>query len=309
MGEIAVFRGATVRDMKKLYPIRTLFRTGKAGEAFDGIPYPEGVPSRGSIWPFGLYVCPGTHRFLAFFHNETGWNGGGTGYDSFGRCHIPKYDSDFRHVGLMHSDDEGRTWSFDRWVLTGEAVCFSEAFDPTNSVVKGQPMKALRLGAGDFSLFAPAGEYLYIFYTMLEVDAETGVLTACDTYAARARKRDDGVMGDFVKYYGGAFCEAGNCGKESPVARDLWHARVLYLREEGAYMMSGSTTSCRRVLNVDAAPTVERGVQLLFSEDLIHWSEPTVLRKDGRPFGDQYCAFYSDDEKDAHWESGNSFCS
>ena len=105
-GEVAMFSGKSMRDMQYRYPIHTNFSIGKAGEAFNGMPYPEGVLSRGSIWPFGLYICPNTHRFFAFFHNETGWAGHGTAYDSFGLCQTPDLDSDFRHVGLMHSDDE-----------------------------------------------------------------------------------------------------------------------------------------------------------------------------------------------------------
>lgn len=54
--------------------------TGAAGKAFWNVLYPEGILPRGSIWPFGLYICPVTGRFFCFFHNETGWNCKGTGY-------------------------------------------------------------------------------------------------------------------------------------------------------------------------------------------------------------------------------------
>ena len=73
-------------DMKKLYEINTNFCVGHADYAFSGIRYPEGNKPVGSIWPFGLYICPNTHRFFCFFHNETGWNGKGTGYDAYGYC-------------------------------------------------------------------------------------------------------------------------------------------------------------------------------------------------------------------------------
>ncbi len=112
MGHISMFLGTSMKDLKKLYTIKTNFSVGKAGEAFNGIPYPEGVQSRGSMWPFGLYICPKTHRFFAFFHNETGWAGQGTAYDALGLCEMPYLDSDFRHIGLMHSDDEGKNLEF-----------------------------------------------------------------------------------------------------------------------------------------------------------------------------------------------------
>ncbi len=309
VGDIAMFSGSTMQDLTKLYPIKTLFATGGAGKAFNAVKYPEGVLPRGSVWPFGLYICPKTHRFFAFFHNETGWNGEDTGYDSFGFCKIPKHDSDFRHIGLMYSDDEGKTWEFDRWVLTGERVCFSQEFNPSNSVVIGQPMTEITLGAGDFSLFVPENdEFMYIVYTMLKLDVQSGQLSACDTYIARSRKRDDGVMGDFVKYYNGAFCEAGNCGKESAIVKNLWHARIIYLKELGVYMLSGSPANCNNVVDVyNPQQTISHALEMRVSNDLTNWSEPVVLHKDGKPFGNHYCAFYSDNPSDSHWESGNSF--
>ena len=72
-GRIAMFCGNTIDDMKELYTIKLNFCDGHADYAFDGIKYPEGIKARGCIWPFGLYICPGTHRFFCFFHNETAW--------------------------------------------------------------------------------------------------------------------------------------------------------------------------------------------------------------------------------------------
>ena len=167
MGHIGMFCGTELSDMKECYPIKTMFSVGKAGEAFDGIRYPEGILPRGSIWPFGLYICPNTHRFFCFFHNEGGWNGKGTGYDAWGLCEKPAVDSDFRHVGLMHSDDEGKHWVFDRWVLTGEKVCFTEAFNPEGDGKLGQPMGAISFGSGDFSIYVePDGEYAELLLTV-----------------------------------------------------------------------------------------------------------------------------------------------
>lgn len=172
MGEIAMFCGRSLDDMEKLYPITTSFTVGNADTAFGGIRYPEGVRPRGSIWPFGLYICPRTHRFFCFFHNETGWNGQGSAYDAFGPCDTPAFDSDFRHVGLMHSDDEGRNWDFDRWVLTAHTPCFTEMYIPDAGAVKGQPKGSIALGSGDFSFFVE-GEFLYLLYTVIRVNTDT----------------------------------------------------------------------------------------------------------------------------------------
>ena len=75
MGHIGMFCGSDLTDMREAYPVSLNFCVGHAEYAFDRIPYPEGVKARGSIWPFGLYICPATDRFFCFFHNETGWTG------------------------------------------------------------------------------------------------------------------------------------------------------------------------------------------------------------------------------------------
>ena len=36
---------------------------------------------------------------------------------------------------------------------------------------------------------------------------------------------------DFVKYYDGAFCEAGNLGRESKIVSGLWHPRVTWFKQ------------------------------------------------------------------------------
>ena len=70
MGAINVFCGTCLDDMKKLYEIHTNFCVGNAEYAFSGIRYPDGNKPVGSIWPFGLYICPNTHRFFCFFHKK-----------------------------------------------------------------------------------------------------------------------------------------------------------------------------------------------------------------------------------------------
>jgi len=292
MGHIGMFCGSCLDDLQEAWPIGTNFCVGNAEFAFSGIRYPEGILPRGSIWPFGLYICPQTHRFFCFFHNETGWNGKGTAYDSFGPCNTPAYDSDFRHVGLMHSDDEGKNWTFDRWVLTGEKVAFTEKFNPGAGKMKGQEPGIVSLGSGDFSLFVePDGEYIYLFYNIIRVNMDEGKWESCDVYAARTRKRSDGVMGDFVKYYDGAFCEAGNFGRESIIVHNAWHPRVMYSRKYGKYFLSAvNVVPHRPVATVlDNVMTVREG------DDMVHWSEPIGMEKNGEAFGNHYAAMIGND--------------
>lgn len=284
MGHIGMFCGNSLDDMKEVYPIHTNFCVGHADYAFSGIRYPEGIKPRGSIWPFGLYICPNTHRFFCFFHNETGWNSQGTGYDAYSYCDIPKCDFDFRHIGLMHSDDEGKNWIFDRWVLTSNEIGMCEKFNPNGDCLKGQKSGIISIGSGDFSTYIePDGEYIYIYYNIIRGNTEKEEWESCDVYVARTRKRTDGVMGDFVKYYNGSFCEAGNLGKETPIATNAWHPRVLYLKKYGIYMMTASITK-------SDSPHVIDETHLRFSKDMVNWSEPIPLYKDGKPFGNHYIA-------------------
>ena len=288
-GHVAMFAGQTQEDLKELYPIDLCFGDGHASYAFSGIRYPEGIKPRGCIWPFGLYICPVTHRFFCFFHNETAWKGRGSGYDAFGYCSKPAFDSDFRHVGLMHSDDEGRSWVFDRWVLTAETVCFTRDFNPEGDGKLGQPMGAISFGSGDFSIYVePDGEYIYLFYNMIKADTHKRCWTNCDIYVARTRKRFDGVMGDFVKFYDGAFCEAGNLGKETPVALGGWHPKVVYLKKYKKFLMSSSHTHPK-----PNGGMVHPIMELRESDDLLHWSEPIRLSRGGEDFGGHYAGFYS----------------
>lgn len=301
VGHIAMFCGTSLDDIKQLYPIKTNFKTGNAEYAFNGIRYPEGIKPRGSIWPFGFYICPNTHRFFCWFHNETGWAGEGSAYDAYGLCEEPKFDTDFRHIGLMHSDDEGKTWEFDRWVMTGYEPSLTSLYNPNNDCMIGQQGNIIKFGCGDFSIFVePDGDYIYLFYSMISIDitAETNVQAwqKCEGCVARCLKRTDGTMGDFVKYYNGAFCEAGNLGRETAILADCWHPRVVYSEPLGLYIMSSKPlmgTKNGFVKNVDEKRKV---AQFCVSEDLVNWSQPVVFYVDGKPFGNHYNAIVSDDE-------------
>ena len=291
MGHIGVFAGTCLDDMKKLYDIELNFCVGSAEYAFDGIRYPEGVRARGSIWPFGLYICPNTHRFFCLFHNETGWKGRGTAYDAFGLCETPLGDSDFRHIGLMHSDDEGKTWTFDRWVLTAEQPCFTEKFNPGAGNALGQRAGDIVLGSGDFSFYVePDGEYMYLFYNIIHFSMDRISWNGCHTYAARSRKRTDGLFGDFVKYYDGSFCESGTMGRETPIVLNAWHPRVTYSAKYGVYLMSASSVTPETKKLVDDVMAVR------CSDDMLHWSEPFGVEYEGKPFGNHYLAMVWDGE-------------
>ena len=307
MGNIVVFCGTSMRDLKKLYYINTEFSVGKAGEAFNCIRYPDGILPRGSIWPFGLYICPVTHRFFVFFHNETGWAGHGTAYDATGPCETPFLDSDFRHIGLMHSDDEGRTWKFDRWILAGEQPGFTEKYNPGAGVAKGQKYGVVNLGTGDFSCYID-DEYIYIFYNIIKVNLETRQTEDIDVYVARSVRREDGIVGDFVKYYNGAFSEAGVFGRESVIVKGAWHAKVVKLKDLGLYMMSYSGFNKNGTYDPNnGGAVIRRAIELRFSCNLVDWSESAVIKKDDKDFGNHYCAFYPDNTVDNFDISGNKF--
>lgn len=300
MGHIAMFAGTCLDDMKYLWEIQTNFCIGHANKAFSGICYPDGVLPRGSIWPFGLYICPNTHRFFCWFHNETGWNGQGSAYDAFGPCEKPTFDSDFRHVGLMHSDDEGRTWSFDRWVLSAEEVCFTEKYSPNGENVLGQQGNIIRFGSGDFCMYIePDGDYIYVFYNILTMDisqkSTEDAWLSCDAYVARCRKRTDGAMGDFVKYYNGAFCEAGNLGRESVILKNAWHPRVVYSIPEKMFLMTSKPILSTMKGKIAGLDRKARVMQISTSKDMIHWSVPEIVYQDGMPWGNHYNAIVPDD--------------
>lgn len=297
MGEIAMFRGKSLSDMEKAYPIEIAFSVGNADGAFDGVRYPEGVLPRGSIWPFGLYICPRTRRFFCFFHNETGWNGQGRAYDAFGPCETPAFDSDFRHVGMMHSDDEGRHWFFDRWVLTAHTPCFTECYNPGAGVAVGQPFGSILLGSGDFSCFCDfENGYIYLLYTIIGVNMKSRRWESCDAYIARTPMRCDGLMGDFVKYCDGAFCEAGNLGRETPIVKGAWHPRMVRSELHGLYVMTASRLTAGGEL-----PFVDDVMQIRLSRDMLRWSDPVEIGKNGAPFGNHYVAMVP------HGDTGSPF--
>lgn len=297
LGHIGVFAGQSIHRMRELYRLQTNFVCGRAGNAFDRVKYPEGVLPRGSIWPFGLWIHGPTGRFYAFFHNETGWNAGATGYTAYGQA---AGEPDFRHIGLMHSDDQGRTWDFDRWVLTSHESCYSERYRPDGLLDGGQKEGVICLGAGDFTLFVdPGEEYLYLFYTMLRYDMAGNTILSSDAYAARTAIRADGRIGDFVKYHQGMFCQPGNMGHESIIVHDAWHPAVVYSRALDCYVLSATSMTAFR--EGRDALTLRTG------SDLVHWSDPVYVPGEGDSFKKPYFSLINPGESGAHNVIGDEF--
>ena len=192
---------------------------------------------------------------------------------------------------------------FDRWVLTAETVCFSERFNPDGVNVIGQKGGKIRLGSGDFSLFPANDGYLYLFYNIIDIDIDKWEWTGCNVYVARTRKREDGIMGDFVKYYEGSFCEAGNFGKETPIVENAWHGRVAYCEREKCWLMTSSPVNFGNMKQLCADY-----MEIRTSEDLLSWSRPITVEKDGKKFGNHYHAAISfHGEGDPYTIAGDKF--
>ncbi len=225
----------------------------------------------------------------------------------------PKYDTDFRHIGLMHSDDEGKTWDFDRWVMTGYEPSLTKKYNPNDDCMIGQQDDLVKFGCGDFSIFVePDGDYIYLFYSKLTIDisAESAVdaWQKCEGCVARCLKRTDGTMGDFVKYYNGAFCEAGNLGRETAIMDDCWHPRVVYSEPLDLYIMTSKPlmgTKRGLIKNIDEKRKV---CQFSTSKDLVNWTEPVVFyNESGIPFGNHYNAIISEDDCQPNVLKSNEF--
>ena len=150
LGGISVWSGESLCRLQKKYPAEFLFSLGEAGAAFNASTYPDGPLSRGQIWPCGLWIHPDTNRFYCFIHNETGWGAGTSSYTATG---FAEGEPDFRHIGMMYSDDNGKTWIFSGWILTAQEPCWTEQFRAGMNT-PGQMGGELCLGCGDFSIYA-----------------------------------------------------------------------------------------------------------------------------------------------------------
>ncbi|MFC5405166.1 hypothetical protein [Cohnella soli] len=268
LGGITLWRGTCIDDLAKVCEVTYRFRMGRAGEAFHGLAYPDGPRSRGKIWPNGLWIDPDDGRFYCYVHNETAWGAEDTSYTAFG---LQEGEPDFRHIGLMISDDQGRSWDFAGWILTSAEPCWTELFRP-DGMEGGQSIDRFVLGAGDFCFYPNERDgYFYIYYSQITVDRANEV-KGDHIYAARAPMADKGLPGEWRKLYEGSFAEPGNGGRETAVVSSGNVPFVSYNRHLRRYMM----TSYRRELWVSG-----RGAcQISFSDDLLSWSEPVPLALD-----------------------------
>lgn len=276
-GKLGVFKGPTADRLEKQYDAALDFVTGAAGPAFNASHYPDGPRARGEVWATGLWIAPPDAtrhpgRFYALFHNETGWGAGDTGYTAFAQ---EEGEPDFRHIGLMHSDDRGRTWRFQGWIITAAEPCYTTQFRPDGLTTGGQPAGVINLGAGDLSVFhQPDERMLYCFYTMIRYDMGTRQVVSDEVFVARAEVLATGELGDFRKYHAGQFSTPGNGGAGTAVMRDGMEPCVAFHRPSRRYLL----TTCSRAF-WGKGPSL----QVSYSEDLTNWSPPArpVTAHDG----------------------------
>jgi hypothetical protein len=278
IGELSVWEGSTVDDLERKYFVKFNFEFGRAGKAFDGIAYPDGPRSRGWIWPFGLWVDPQDGKFYAYIHNETGYGAEDTNYDAYGR---KDGDPDFRHIGLMVSSDQGRTWDFKGWIITSHEPSWTNRYRP-DGVKEGQDSQVVILGAGDHSLFVNSQDgYMYIFYGQIAYDLKTNSTRRDDVYVVRAPIESKGIIpGAWKKYFEGSFSEPGNMGKETAVLEGGAEPNVAY----NTYLRKYFLTTYNRTLWHS-----ERGAcQISLSDDLVHWTKPVPLAPDRKDLSMPY---------------------
>ena len=269
-GKIGVFKGRNADDLRKLYDAELRFPTGPAGTAFGGQKhsYPDGPLPRGEVWATGLWIVPGSAtgypgRFYALVHNETGWGAGATGYTAFAR---EDGEPDFRHIGLMSSDDQGKTWDFHGWVITAAEPCYTERYCPDGLSTGGQKAGIINLGAGDLSVFFnPDEERLYCFYSMIWYNMDDRSVVSDQVYVARAKMQKTGELAEFEKYHQGRFGSPGNGGAETAVMTGGAEPCVAYHQPLGRYVM---TTYNRAYWG--KGPTL----QICWSDNLTDWTEP-----------------------------------
>lgn len=268
LGDVTLWRGRSVNEMEKVCVISFNFALGQAGEAFDSSNYPDGPRSRGQIWPYGLWIDPQDGTFHCFIHNETGWGAGDTSYNAFKQT---EGEPDFRHIGLMISKDQGRSWDFQGWVLTSHERCWTTSYQP-DGMTGGQEMDTVCLGAGDFSFYInEADGYFYIYYSQIftNFSKDSDVIDQDFIYAARAPISGKGLPGTWRKYHEGSFSEPGNMGRETAVVEGGNVPCVSY----NTYLEHFIMTSYNRVnwyAGIGAC-------QLSFSDDLHNWTVPVIL--------------------------------
>ena len=270
---VSIFSGTSVDNMTRQYVAAYNFKVGSpatpsdgaAGTAFDGIPYPDGPQSRGALWPMGLYIQP-SGRFICYIHNETGWFAGGTGYTTTGPG---DHEPDFRHIGAMYSDDQGRTWNFAGWVITAHEPSWTTAYQP-DGMTGGQDPSSCILGAGDFGVIDNTNRdgYVYIVYSKGYAQC-----------VARANPNTDPFT--WTKYYNGNWDQPGNGGLETYVnAINAGEPAIAYAIDLKKFIMVSFDSTAFADGNGGA------DVQIQSSPDLISWSRPELF------LNSENCAYF-----------------
>ena len=266
MGHVGMFSGDNIFNMKEKYPVNYQFQWGTAGPAYNGSYYPDGMRSRGSLWPMGLYVHPETGWFYCFFHNETTSRGFiDTSYSCYGdTVNSPP----FRHIGLMVSEDQGKNFRFFKWIITSDKPSCTDLYMP-DGVTKCQPSGVVSLGTGDFSVFQDRrGGYIYLTFTEHFFNMDTQEIDVTKAYIARSKIDEDGSFGPFYKLHDGKFNTPGNKGAATPIVTDAIEPYIVYYEPENCYLMFSA-----RGTDFEAGKPC---LQISVSDDMYHWS-PTIL--------------------------------
>ncbi|MHB9033502.1 MAG: hypothetical protein ACYC6L_10680 [Anaerolineae bacterium] len=265
VGGITLWNGTSVDDLAKLGHVRFNFELGEAGFAFDGVPYPDGVSSRGGLWCMGLWIDHKDDTFYCYIHNETGWGAGATSYTARG---YQEGEPDFRHLGVIVSHDYGKSWDFGGWIISSPEPSWTTAFQ-LEGMTGGQDPDKFSLGAGDMTLFVnDEDQHLYIYFTK-------GGANGTHVYCAKAPMASNGLPGSWLKYYNGSFSEPGNLGQETPVCRNACEPCVVYSTHLKQYLLSS--------YNGKLWHSGQGACQIAFSSDPVHFGEPIPLdpnRKD-----------------------------
>jgi hypothetical protein len=287
--------------MEFMWDAQFHFKLGEAGEAFNRIPYPSGPKSRGQIWPMGLWIDKTDGVFYCFIHNESAE---GAGLSAYSAEYIGvRGENDFRHIGLMTSPDQGRTWDFKGWIISDSAPMYTEKIRPDGITEGGQKLDNVCLGSGDFSSFANERDgYLYIYYHMhmMNLADDTGVKREAGVFVARSPMSEKGMPGTWMKFYEGSFSQPGNRGLDTVIFNvecedpdkkpgtpeytdnKVGQANVVYNSYLGKYIMSSSSKM---------EETETRGTLILaLSDDLVHWTDARTVAF-GR--GDVWAPYYA----------------
>jgi hypothetical protein len=285
-GGITIWKGDGLENMQQQYQAEFLFQFGEAGRAFHGSRYPDGPFARGGIWPCGLWIDPSDQTFYCYVHNETGWEAGASAYTIFGQ---QEGEPDYRHIGLIISKDQGRSWDFADWIITSHSPSFSSYYTP-DGINGGQEGNIICLCSGDFSILPNNRDgYLYLFYTQSFYDCVSKTVVEDKIYVARSLLSEKGRAGSWLKYYEGEFSEPGNCGRETPIAYEGAVPSVYYDELHDCYIMSS--------YHRNAWIKGECTCRLQFSKNLTDWSKPVFIERERPDLSKPYLTLYFNQKK------------